>query len=60
MVYTLEQFATDVRNALTNVSVDQPKGALYGHSRAYTLQTNDKLLKPEGWNNQIIAWRNGA
>jgi hydrophobe/amphiphile efflux-1 (HAE1) family protein len=50
----------DVRSALTNVSVDQPKGALYGHSRAYTLQTNDQLLKPDSWNNQIIAWRNGA
>ena len=50
----------DVRTALTNVSVDQPKGSLYGNSRAYTLQTNDQILTPNDWNNQIIAYRNGG
>ena len=50
----------DVHTALTNVSVDQPKGALYGQVRSYTLQTNDQILKPQDWNNQIIAWRNGG
>jgi hydrophobe/amphiphile efflux-1 (HAE1) family protein len=50
----------DVRNALTNVSVIQPKGSLYGHSRAYTLQTSDQILKPQDWDNQIIAYRNGG
>ncbi|HTB46718.1 MAG TPA: efflux RND transporter permease subunit, partial [Acetobacteraceae bacterium] len=50
----------DVRNALTNVSVDQPKGTLYGDQRAYTLQTNDQVLSAKGWNNQIIAYRNGG
>jgi HAE1 family hydrophobic/amphiphilic exporter-1 len=50
----------DVRNALTNVSVDQPKGSLYGRQRAYTLQTNDQILSTKGWANQIIAYRNGG
>ena len=50
----------DVRNALTNVSVDQPKGTLYGDQRAYTLQTNDQILSATGWDNQIIAYRNGG
>ncbi len=50
----------DVRTALTNVSVDQPKGSLYGNQRAYTLQTNDQVLNTTGWNNQIIAYRNGG
>jgi HAE1 family hydrophobic/amphiphilic exporter-1 len=50
----------DVRNALTNVSVDQPKGSLYGNQRAYTLQTDDQILKAQDWNNQIIAYRNGG
>ena len=50
----------DVQNALTNVSVDQPKGSLYGNQRAYTLQTNDQILTPKDWNNQIIAYRNGG
>src|ERR1700755_1933975 len=39
----------DVRNALTNVSVIQPKGSLYGPTRAYTLQTSDQILKPQDW-----------
>jgi hydrophobe/amphiphile efflux-1 (HAE1) family protein len=50
----------DVRTALANVSVDQPKGSLYGQTRAYALQTNDQLLTPQAWDNQIIAYRNGA
>ncbi len=50
----------DVRTALTNVSVDQPKGSLYGPTRATTLQTNDQILTPEDWNNQIVAYRNGG
>ena len=49
-----------MRNALTNVSVDQPKGTLYGDQRAYTLQTNDQILSATGWDNQIIAYRNGG
>ena len=50
----------DVRTALTNVSVDQPKGSLYGNTRTNTLQTNDQILTPGDWNNQIIAYRNGG
>jgi multidrug efflux pump len=50
----------DVRTALTNVSVDQPKGSLYGATRTNTLQTNDQILSPKDWDNQIIAYRNGG
>ncbi|HVB68240.1 MAG TPA: efflux RND transporter permease subunit [Acetobacteraceae bacterium] len=50
----------DVRTALTNVSVDQPKGSLYGTRRAYTLQTDDQILTPAEWDRQIIAYRNGG
>jgi hydrophobe/amphiphile efflux-1 (HAE1) family protein len=50
----------DVRTALTNVSVDQPKGSLYGATRSNTLQTDDQILTPGDWNNQIIAYRNGG
>src|SRR6202166_18594 len=45
----------DVRAALTNVSVDQPKGSLYGALRTTTLQTNDQILTPGDWDSQIIA-----
>src|ERR1700722_8503987 len=34
----------DVQNALTNVSVDQPKGSLYGDQRASTPRRADPLL----------------
>ncbi|HYZ60963.1 MAG TPA: efflux RND transporter permease subunit, partial [Acetobacteraceae bacterium] len=50
----------DVRNALANVSVIQPKGNLYGATRAYSLQTSDQILRPQDWDNQIIAFRNGG
>ena len=50
----------DMRNALTNVSVIQPKGSLYGQTRTYTLQTTDQILRPQDWDNQIIAYRNGG
>jgi hydrophobe/amphiphile efflux-1 (HAE1) family protein len=49
-----------VRMALTNVSVDQPKGSLYSKQNTYMLQTDDQLLSADGWNNQIIAYRNGG
>ena len=50
----------DMRNALANVSVIQPKGSLYGQTRTYTLQTTDQILQPQDWDNQIIAYRNGG
>ncbi len=50
----------DVRTALSNVSVDQPKGSLYGATRSNTLQTDDQILTPADWDKQIIAYRNGG
>jgi hydrophobe/amphiphile efflux-1 (HAE1) family protein len=49
-----------VRMALGNATVDQPKGVLYGQQQAYTLATNDQLLKTQEYDNLIIAYRNGA
>ena len=34
--------------------------AAYGPALATTLQTNDQILTPDDWNNQIIAYRNGG
>jgi len=50
----------DVRAALTNATVDQPKGQLYGGQTAYALQTNDQLTSPKGFEDLILAYRNGA
>jgi HAE1 family hydrophobic/amphiphilic exporter-1 len=50
----------DVRNVLGQANVDLPKGTLNGLRRTYTLNTNDQLLKPEAYNDLIVAYRNGA
>ena len=50
----------DVRTALANASVDQPKGNLENAHQSVTLDTNDQLLTAQGFANTIIAYRNGA
>jgi multidrug efflux pump subunit AcrB len=49
-----------VRTALVNSTVNQPKGILYGGQHAFSLQTNDQLLTVEGFDDYILAYRNGA
>jgi hydrophobe/amphiphile efflux-1 (HAE1) family protein len=49
-----------LRAALANATVDQPKGVLYGQQQAYTLATNDQILKTQEYDDLIIAYRNGA
>jgi hydrophobe/amphiphile efflux-1 (HAE1) family protein len=49
-----------VRTALGNATIDQPKGVLYGQQQAYTLATNDQLLKTQEYDELIIAYCNGA
>ncbi len=49
-----------VRNALANLTVDQPKGQLYGGQQAVALLTNDQLMTVPGFENTILAYRNGA
>lgn len=49
-----------LRSTLGNVTVNQPKGVLYGNQQAYTLATNDQVLTAKGYEDLIIAYRNGA
>jgi len=49
-----------VRTALGNATVNQPKGTLYGGQQAFSLLTNDQLTTAEGFNDTILAYRNGA
>jgi multidrug efflux pump subunit AcrB len=49
----------DVRNVLTNVTVDDPKGSIDGPNRSYTIYNNDQLTTAGPYNNVIIAYRNG-
>ncbi|HEX9603934.1 MAG TPA: multidrug efflux RND transporter permease subunit [Myxococcales bacterium] len=50
----------DVRAALANSTVDQPKGAVSGSSQMRTLAANDQLLKAKDFAPLVIAYRNGA
>jgi hydrophobe/amphiphile efflux-1 (HAE1) family protein len=50
----------DVRTVLSGANVDLPKGTLNSLRQTFTLNTNDQLLKPEAYNDLIIAYRNGA
>ena len=50
----------DVRNVLGQANVDLPKGTLNSPQQTFTLNTNDQLLKPDAYNNLIVAYRNGS
>ena len=50
----------DVRNVIAQANVDLPKGTLNSSRQSFTLSTNDQLLKPEAYNDLIVAYRNGA
>jgi hydrophobe/amphiphile efflux-1 (HAE1) family protein len=49
-----------VRTALANSTVNQPKGTLYGGQHAFSLLTNDQLTTAGGFDDYILAYRNGA
>src|SRR6185312_935872 len=50
----------DVRTPLSIATVDNPKGAIRGQTRSYTIYTNDQLTRSKDWNDVIVAYRNGA
>jgi hydrophobe/amphiphile efflux-1 (HAE1) family protein len=50
----------DVRNVLSQANVDLPKGTLNSLRQTFTLNTNDQLLKPDAYNDLVIAYRNGS
>jgi hydrophobe/amphiphile efflux-1 (HAE1) family protein len=50
----------DVRNTLTNATVNNPKGSIDGKHESLTVQDSDQLTQPDPYGNLIIAWRNGA
>ncbi len=49
-----------VRVALADSTVNLPKGALYGGEHAFSLLTNDQLTTVNGFDNYVLAYRNGA
>ncbi len=50
----------DVRQVLTNATVNSPKGSIDGQRQSFTVQANDQLTEPKPYNDLIVAYRNGA
>ena len=50
----------DVRNQISIVTVDSPKGNIDGERRAFTIYANDQMLDSKDWNDVIVAYRNGG
>jgi multidrug efflux pump len=50
----------DLRTTLGNANVNIPKGNFDGASRSSTINDNDQLLSVDGYNNLVIAYRNGS
>jgi multidrug efflux pump len=49
----------DIRQAVENTTVNNPKGALYGQQQTSTLATNDQIFDPASYNQLVIAYRKG-
>jgi len=50
----------DIRGVIATTTVNAPTGTLDGARQAFTVYTNDQLLKAAPWNDVVLAWRNGA
>ena len=50
----------DVRQVLTNATVNSPKGSIDGRRQSFTLLANDQLTTPDPYADLIVAYRNGA
>jgi multidrug efflux pump len=50
----------DIRGAVGTANVDQAKGNLNGATQSYTIGANDQIPSSAGYNNVIIAYRNGS
>ncbi len=44
----------------SQANVDLPKGTLNSPHQTFTLNTNDQLLKPQAYEDLIVAYRNGS
>ncbi len=50
----------DVRTALTQTSVNAAKGNFDGPRQDYQIDSNDQITDAEGYNEIVVAYRNGA
>ncbi len=50
----------DIRQPLTNATINAPKGTFDGPRRSVTVYDNDQILAASVWDDVIVAWHNGA
>ena len=50
----------DVRNTLTNATVDSAKGSIDGKLQSFAIYDNDQLTQAKDYQGAIVAYRNGA
>ena len=50
----------DVRTSVSQANVNAPKGSFDGKQQAFTVGSNDQILKAEDFKPIILAYRNGA
>ncbi|MCD2180406.1 efflux RND transporter permease subunit [Rhizobium sp. C1] len=50
----------DVRTAIGNLSLSAPKGNIDDPTRTFPIYTNDQIETSAGWNDAVIAYRNGG
>jgi len=50
----------DVRLALTNATVNQPKGSLDGKDESFVIAVNDQLLDAKDFRSVVVTSRNGV
>jgi hydrophobe/amphiphile efflux-1 (HAE1) family protein len=50
----------DLRASIANVTTDSPKGSIDSATRSFTIYDNDQLTASQGWNDAIVAYKNGA
>jgi HAE1 family hydrophobic/amphiphilic exporter-1 len=49
-----------IRAAITNATVNAPKGSLDGPLKSSTIYANDQILSAQPWNDVIVAYHDGA
>jgi hydrophobic/amphiphilic exporter-1 (mainly G- bacteria), HAE1 family len=50
----------DIRTVLSNITSDSAKGTINGAVQSFTVAANDQIMKPEDYDNIIVAYRQGA
>ncbi|MDN5874401.1 MAG: efflux RND transporter permease subunit, partial [Sinobacteraceae bacterium] len=50
----------DIRTALTQANVNQPKGSFSGPTQSFTIDANDQIGSAEQYRSIIVAYENGA